>query len=280
MAPVLRYGIALVSSVVALSFMLFYQSSSTDLVISDHMSEFIDAVDRHPAHPENKLIAIDLDDTTFSSTKLLGTPSWFYHMVNFLRQSGAAKSEAYEIMNKIDNFVQARIQVALIEKATVRAVISWQKQHAIVFGFSSRLPSMAEITKRQVKAVGLDFSSPHFACAEKSWPKNQGSFQNGILFVDDYANKAKILDKLLELLLSCGMEIKLLAHADDQQHYVNKVSKLAKKRRIDFIGIIYGGAFKTRNFDLHEANKQLLELEASSNAHIIPDEYRQIFIDN
>lgn len=277
MARTIRLGIALLTLGFAIGFVLFYNDTKSELIISDHMSEFVDAVDRHQASPGNKLVALDLDDTIFTSSQLLGTPTWFYHMINLMRQRGAAKQEAYDVMNKIDKFVQERTQVVLIEQATLSAVSVWQKQNIMVVGFSSRLKNMASITETQLNGVGIRFTSPYFSCVASKWPKEDGGFINGVIYVDDYANKVKILEIFYELLISCGMEIDLIAQAEDQQHYINEGAKMAKKRHVDFIGMIYGGAFSNRVFDLKEANKQLLDLEVASNLSVIPEQYRDIF---
>lgn len=280
MARPIRYSIVLILSVVGLGLIVLTKKPSSELIISDHMSEFVDAVDRHRARPENKLILIDLDDTAFHAVNLVGTPTWYYNMLNIIRQSGVAKNEAYLVMNRIDEFIQERTQVALIELATARAIVTWQKQNVVVIGLSSRLKHMKENTERQLKSVGLQFTSPYFACMEKLWPSDEGEFAQGVIYVDNFSNKGKILGKALDLLISCGMHLDLVAQADDQQHYVVEISKLVRKRNLDFIGIIYGGVFRTRNFDLHQANQQLFDLEAAAATKIIPDEYRHIFMNH
>jgi hypothetical protein len=277
MARTIRLGIALLTFGVILGFIFFYKKPHSEVLISDRMSEFIDAVDRHKAKHENKVVAIDLDDTVFMSTKSLGSPTWFYNMINVIRQQGAAKYEAYTVMSKIDKFVQEKNQVVLVEQATLSAVRTWQKLNVTVVGFSSRLNNMANITDRQLHNIGLYFSSPYFSCVENIWPKGDGGFINGVLYVDDYANKARIFERFYELLTLCGMQIDLIAQADDQQRYVTKVAKFAKAQNIDFIGIIYGGALSARVFDLKEANQQLIDLEIHHNSLIIPDEYRDAF---
>jgi hypothetical protein len=280
MARTVKIGIALLALGLLVGVLLFYDNTRSELIISDRMSEFIDAVDRHPAYPRNKLVAIDLDDTAFMSNKLLGSPTWFYNMINLMRQQGAAKQEAYEIMSKIDKFVQERNGVVLIEQATLSAVKSWQQQGVLVVGFSSRLKGMVHITEKQLSDVGLNFSSSFFNCVENKWPKEDGAFIKGVLYVDNYANKAKILNHLYDRLTACGMQVDLIAQAEDQQHYISDVARLAKKRKVDFIGMIYGGALSRKDFDLKKANQQLLDLEIASNSVIIPDEYRRIFSAN
>lgn len=257
---------------------LFYDNTKSELIISDRMREFIDAVDRHPAEQKHKLVAIDLDDTAFMSNKLLGSPIWFYNMINLIHQQGAGKQEAYEIMSKIDQFVQERNGVVLVEKATLNAVKYWQNQGLLVVGFSSRLKDMAYITEKQLKEINLNFSSPYFACVEKTWFKASGAFINGVLYVDNYIDKAKVFNHLFDRLISCGMEIKLIAQAEDQQHYISDIAKLAKKLKVDFIGMVYGGALSRRDFDLKKANQQLLDLEIASQSSIIPEEYRNLFL--
>ena len=91
-----------VLAAVVIASVAFFRHSASEMIISDRMSEFIDAVDRSTTKDAHKLIIFDLDDTLFMSKEILGTPTWFYHMINILRQRGAAKSEAYNVMREID----------------------------------------------------------------------------------------------------------------------------------------------------------------------------------
>lgn len=270
----------LICGLLAISLYYFYWNNRSDILIADRMSEFIDAVDQHPAPHKSKLIAFDLDDTIFMSSQLLGTPTWFYNMVNLMRQSGAAKYEAYSVVSRIDKIVQEQIPIVVVEQATLSAIRTWQKLGATVIGLTSRPADLTHITKTQLQQIGLTFTSPYFTCVEQNWHGKDGSFTEGILFLGEYLSKAELFDQFYHQIKSCGLEVDLIAQADDQQRYVTDLANLAAKNRVDFIGIIYGGALSTRNFNLLEAKNQLLDLELNLNASIIPDEYRQIFAGN
>src|SRR5262245_36985056 len=129
------------------------------------------------------------------STKLLGTPTWFYTMINVMRQRGAAKLEAYNVVGKIAKFVQENIPVALVEPATLSAIRSWQKLGVTVVGITSRPFHMADITRLQLSTVELDFASKFFGCVESHWPAQQGTFNNGVLYVSSGLKKGHIFAK-------------------------------------------------------------------------------------
>lgn len=278
MPRTIRTGVILLTcALVPLGILYFYGTGGSEILISDRMSEFIDTVDRQKARNENKLIVFDLDDTVFMSSQLLGSPTWFYTMVNLVRQSGAAKYEAYSVISKIDKIVQEKIRVVAVEQATLSAIRTWQKLGSTVVALTSRPKDVAGITKVQLTQIGLDFSSPYFSCVESQWDQSEGGFVDGILFVGDYVTKGQIFNQFYEHIKRCGMVVDLIAQADDQQRYVMEVAKLTKEHRVDFIGIIYGGALSSRIFDLRVANKQLLNLETTLDSPIIPDEYRSIF---
>lgn len=279
MARIMRIGFLLLAcGLLVLGVYFFYGTLRSEILISDRMSEFIDTVDRSKAPANSKLIFLDLDDTVFMSTKLVGTPTWYYNSINLVRQSGAAKHEAYAVMSKIDKIVQQNVHVVAIEQATLSAIRTWQQQGSLVVALSSRPHDLADITKAQLDEIGISFKSTLFSCVEKVWDKYVGTFRYGIIFAGDYATKQVALDAFYDAVKECGMTVKLFAQADDQGRYVGQGAKIAKEKRVDFIGIIYGGALSTRNFDILEANRQLLNLEVELRQQIIPSEYRYIFV--
>lgn len=276
----IRIGVAMLGLGFLTMGLLFFQSSNqSEILIADRMSEFIDAVDRYPAQPENKLVVFDLDDTVFMSSQMVGTPTWFYNMINLMRQSGAARYEAYSVVSKIDEMVQKKINVVEVEQATLSAIRTWQKMGSTVVALTSRQKNLVDTTKIQLGEIKLEFSSPIFPCIENAWQDNKGTFRNGVLFVEEHQSKAQIFAAFYELAKKCDMDIDLIAQADDQKRYITDIANFAKKNRVDFIGIIYGKALSSRDFDLGEAKKQLLNLEAVNEFPIIPDEYRWIFTD-
>lgn len=256
----------------------FYQKPRSDVIISDRMSDFIDAIDRINIPHENKLIVFDLDDTAFMSSQIVGTPTWYYNMVNLMRQSGAAKVESYNVVRKIDKIIQERVDVKVIENATISAVNTWQKQGAVVVGLSSRPKDFSTITKNQLMQMSLKFSSPYFACIESGWDHDEGGFIDGVLYIDDNISKGVVFEQFLELIQKCGMDISLLASADDQQRYITEMANIAKDNHTDFVGIIYGGALSRRSFDIIETKKQLISLERHLDTEIVPTPYRDIFL--
>jgi hypothetical protein len=279
MAGKYRNGVvvALVLAAVGLISVIFFRDGSSETIISDRMSEFIDAVDRISTNNTRKLIVFDLDDTVLMSEEILGTPTWFYHMVNLLRQRGAAKLEAYNVMREIDRIVQEQGSVVAVEQATLSAIRNWSFQGSHLVAITSRPPSFAEITHEQLAKIGLEFSSPFYSCIESKWPVGQGAFSRGVIYVDFQHDRSEVFAQFFELAQRCGMNIDLLAHADDQVRHVSEIAKFAQEMRRAFVGIIYGKALSAREFKLAEANKQLYDLEQKLGLQIIPDQYRKIF---
>jgi len=278
MARVIR--IILVLSILGFGFVAFHFFNSTvesEILVSDHMKDFIDTVDRNKVKNENRLMIFDLDDTVFMSSQILGTPTWFYHMINLLQLSGAARHEAYEVVIAINRVVQEQVAVVPVEQATLSAIRNWQKESYVV-GITSRSRDLAQITKAQLDQVGLSFSSSRFSCVESLWQDPDGDLIDGVLYADGNAKKDSALFNFVRQIQSCGIEVKLLAQADDQHHYVIKGAEFAKRHRIAFVGIIYGGALSSRMFDFAEAKSELLSLEAYLGTAIVPREYRQIFL--
>lgn len=257
----------------------FYETHVSEIIISDRMSEFIDTVDRHKAKNKKKLVIFDLDDTVFQSSELIGTPTWFYTMINMLKKRGAANYEAYSVVSAIDKAIQEKMSVVPVEQATLSAIRAWQKLNITVVGLTSRHRDVAVITKRQLDQIGLEFSSPYFSCVENAWQESEGAFMNGILFAGDNMTKGLVFSRFFEQIKECGVDVDLLAQADDQQRYVTEIARFAKKSRVDFVGIIYGAALSSRVFDMAQVKAQLLSLEANLGSPLIPTEYRHIFLD-
>lgn len=279
MARTIIVGVVLlICGLAALLISYFYQDVRSEIIISDRMNDFIDTVDRSNIPNENKLVVFDLDDTVFMSSQIVGTPTWYYNMINIMRQSGAAKLEAYDVLRKIDRIIQGKVDVVVIENATISAGNTWQRLGATVVGLSSRPKDFSSITKNQLSQVGLKFSSPFFACIEADWNHEEGAFIDGVLYVDDNVTKASVFEQFIDLLQKCGMDIGLLASADDQQRYITELANIAKDNHTDFVGIIYGGALASRSFDMREAKKQLITLEENLNTQIVPRPYREIFL--
>jgi hypothetical protein len=278
MARTIRMGVVLLAcGLLAMWIAFIYKGNRSEILIGDRMSEFVDTVDRHQAQYENRLIVFDLDDTIFMSSLLVGTPTWFYTMINLMRQKGAAKNEAYRIATRIDKVVQDSVSVVAVEQATLSAIKTWQSLGAVVVGLTSRPVDLASATHTQLKQVGLEFSSSHFSCVMEKWDNKGGAFVDGVLYLTDLRTKGEVFSHFSETIAECGLEIDLLAAADDQQRYVMEISQIAEKRRADFIGIIYGGAVSSRRFDVNLAKSQLINLESSLGVALIPDEYRTIF---
>jgi hypothetical protein len=266
-----------VLAAVVIASVAFFRHSASEMIISDRMSEFIDAVDRSTTKDAHKLIIFDLDDTLFMSKEILGTPTWFYHMINILRQRGAAKSEAYNVMREIDRVVQEQSKVIAVEQATLSAIHNWIQDGAHLIAITSRTHTFSDITNKQLAKIGLEFSSPYFACIEEKWQAAMGAFINGVIYVDFNHDRTEVFAQFFELAQRCGMIIDFIAHADDQVRHVSEIAKFAHEARRGFVGIIYGKALSTREFRLAEANKQLYELEQNLGREIIPEQYRIIF---
>lgn len=269
-------------STIALSIFIYFNFSHSiisEVIISDTINEFIDQVDKIKVNNHKKLVVIDIDDTLLQAQGNLGTPTWFYTMVNKLRQKGASKAEAHEIMSKIDQIVQEQIDIQSIDEAIILAIKSWQKKKSLVIGITSRSSDFINITNKQLKTLQIDFDSNLFSCVENNWSNSeQGVFSKGILYVKEGFNKGEIFANFFNMLTNtCGVSIDLIAQADDQEHYIKQISSIAESHNTNYLGIIYGKAITQRIFALTKANEELKELEKKLNLEIIPKKYEMVF---
>lgn len=244
---------------------------------SDQMQKFIHEVDRHRAAGKRVVIVFDIDDTMISAKGSLGTPPWFYSMVDIFRKKGFERSEAFAIMGAIDLKVQALIDVEPVEEATFSALRRWQKEGAIVVALTSRPDALKPVTKTQLENLAIEFAHPSFQCMEKNWSKHPGSFSEGVVYVGPNLTKEEAFDHFLINLERCGQKSDVLAHTDDQEKYVTQLKNSALKAKLSFIGQIYTKAIHQRKFSLQEANQELFDLMGRKKESIIPKEYFHIF---
>jgi len=263
-----------------LGWSFFSQNDRKNIIISDRMSDFIESIDQHKIAKNKMLIIFDLDDTLFMSSIMLGTPAWFYNMVNKLRISGIPSAEAYTVIGDIDRIVQEYALVVAVEPTTLNAIRRWQLEGAMVVALTSRPISFQSITDEHLEQINIDFSIPVFSCIEQEWDLSVGGFNNGVIYVGDNLSKGQAFQQFYERTLACGMKIDLVAQADDQQRYVVEIANLAKNEGLAFMGLIYGGALALREFNIDEANRQLHELEKNLGRSIIPEQYRKEFAYN
>lgn len=200
-------------------------------------------------------------------------------MVNKLRQKGASKSEAHEIMSKIDQIVQEQIDIKSIDESIISAIKSWQRKKTLVVGITSRSSEFINITDKQLQILQLDFDSNLLNCVKNNWPNiNQGILHKGILYVKEGFNKGEIFATFFDILTNnCKVAIDLIAQADDQERYIKQISLVAEHNNKNYLGIIYGKAISQRVFALTHANQELKELEKKLNLEIIPKKYEMVF---
>lgn len=260
-----------------LMFFVFHQRAKSEVLISDRMSEFIDAIDQSQVKKERQLVVYDLDDTVFKMSSIIGSPTWYYNMVNALKQRGVASFEAFYVVGEIDRIIQENIEVIPVEQATLRAIKTWQALGVNVVAVTSRPKSFQAITETHLQQIELQFNAPVFQCVENAWEEPSSTFKNGIIYAGNKITKNDAIIVFFNLATQCGLQIELLAQADDQQRYISKISKFAENNNVNFIGIIYGGALSNTEFNPKEASQKLHELEARLDRSIVPIEYRNIF---
>ena len=261
-----------------LVYFLFNKNAKSEVIISDRMSEFIDAIDQSMVAKSHQLIVFDLDDTVFRSSSILGTPTWYYHTINILRQNGAPSQDAFYVVNDIDKVIQENVKVMVVEQSTITAIKRWQSLGATIVGVSSRPSYFQEVTEKHLKQIGSAFNAPVFQCVEQQWSYARSVFKGGVIYAGKKISKDQAFIKFHDLAVGCGLSVELIGQADDQQRYISKVSQYAQDSRINYLGIIYGGALSRTEFNVVEAGQKLLELETRLKRVIVPQAYRSVLM--
>lgn len=254
------------------------RSVQSKVIISDHIMEFFEKFEELRGKGKGKtLLALDVDDTLYQSAGLLGTPNWFYSMVNVLRENHVSKKNAYKVLSKLDYYIQEHVPIKMVEPNIIDSIKDIQTNNNIVIAITSRTGRFSHFIERHLLSIGVNLSHPIFPCLEKNWQKGHGKFFNGVIYVGFYAKKAVALEHLLKNLEKCHYQINAMAYADDQPRYVEEVNSLAEKNHLNFLGIIYGKAVNKRDFDLKTANLELANLEGLLRKKIVKNPYRHYF---
>lgn len=218
---------------------------------SDKLSDIVQHVDNET------LVVLDIDNTLIAPVQWLGSDQWAWHRAKTLLKEGMSMQQVYAQVSGEWQRVHAVTEVETIEENTASIIHDLQARNCPVIALTSRRPSYADITFRELNSVNIRFANSAIQGVEDFF-RQDVLYKEGILFISIMQDKGAML---AELLRYSGYHPKKIVFVDDKLSYVQSVEAACSKLEIDFVGVRYSGAdAQVATFNPNAADKQLLFL--------------------
>jgi hypothetical protein len=211
---------------------LSFATAQAKVVEMNSMQQALSHVD------EQTLVVLDLDNTVFEATQMLGSDQFFSYLVKLGTDQGldlaAAKDKALEKAS----FVQPMTRVRPVESSTPLLVKALQDRGYKVMALTSRPGNWAQKTLLQVASVHIDFerTSPHLNPQQIAFA---GLYQKGVLFLAKDSNKGAAL---LTILKFSAQKFQRVLFVDDKASNVESVEKALDQTTLQHLSVRYGAA--------------------------------------
>lgn len=216
------------------SFYVKYETAAPGKFLQEWMDD--------SAPVKNTLVLLDLDDTSIATpaNTWLGSSEMFYQFRSQLREKypHLSNKQVVDRMNPLFFAAYARTPLILTDHRLPEAIDKLQQLGANIVGLTARAPAVMPITLRQIKQVGLSFSSS----LKDSQVDMQGSYpveiKNGVVFVGHGYKKGEALVALLKA-GKLGHPSKVIL-IDDRDEHLNSTGEALKhwNKNITFIPVL------------------------------------------
>jgi hypothetical protein len=152
------------------------------------------------------LVVFDIDNTVVEPVQTLGSDQWFYHLMQRVKEEEKLDDEhAIDRAMEIWNAVQKDTEVRAVESDTPALIRDLQKGGIDVIALTARTLDSAEITKAQLRSIGVDFGGAIVFAGEKqgkgdvlvTFMKKTGRKPKRVLFIDDKEKNVESVDRSL-----------------------------------------------------------------------------------
>lgn len=227
-------------------------------------------IDPFPHVDKNTLVVFDIDYTLFRSTTLLGTPEWFFHLVQQEMLKGESIQNSFTKWYPIWIRAQKFNEIVLMDE-NIPSLLEKIKREAIGYIIlTARHPNTESITHTQLRKLNLNVEGS-FSINVNYYSSFKYStlYKNNILFSHDLNKKSLVFAKWIQQLREQHGErhpIKKIIFIDDLEKNVVSMSRVLKDTNVGYVGIHYsaGDAYKARfNPDLAEYQAKILMREYS-----------------
>jgi hypothetical protein len=186
----------------------------------------------------NTLVLFDIDHTLLQSifSSKPRKMQYFSNLIDFCFNNKFTQFIIQKTIIPLLNKVYKLIPQKGVEEEMAKLIHRLQKENIPILALTKRKTSNnADVTARQLKKIGVDFSKSKLAL-KKVVLTPPASFAQGIIATAG-TNKGTILDEFLKKTDSSFSKIILI---DDKLKNLYDVDEALKKMNIDFTGIRYG----------------------------------------
>ena len=219
-------------------FLLFYFGTMSVAMGQSAIHEIFRLESVLDAVKPNCIVLLDLDNTVFESSTMLGSDQWFDGVVEKLIRSGLDGESARVMAQTSADVISDHIVATSVESTTANTITQLQQQLCIVIGHTARRSHMIDATLRHLDEVGVNF--------KKSYPLiwRNGEFGPNMQFADGviFANaqdKGLVLEKFLGYRRYRPASVIMV---DDRMHNLEKVGRSAQTLRLPYTGFHYRAA--------------------------------------
>lgn len=220
------------------------------IVQTNCMEEILPHVD------ETTWVLFDIDNTLMESAVQAGRAEWFDHEVKRLMAArGIDRQSADALLFPEWDALMEICPIQTPEPNTAELVKAIQRKSGASLALTARHPPLSKLTLRQLKQLGIDFSShaPETVLLETFHPTH---WEEGVLFASMKNPKGVLFRQFVE---KSDQKPKKILFIDDALHHLELMESEFLKLGIEFVGFHYTKSLE-RPFDPEVASKEFREL--------------------
>ena len=185
------------------------------------------------------LVVLDLDNTVFCSSTLIGGAEWFHHLVHRgwrMALQPAAMTLSYVHFSPMQRYVT----VEPCEAGLAHRIKNWQQTAHSVIALTARQPKILPPTIEHLHSIDVDFSVHPWVNNDIRFDATYpASFHEGVIFAHDCNPKGEIFKQFLEQIADSSFAESVFV--DDRQGNISSMQTACQQKNIEFVGLRYSG---------------------------------------
>ncbi|MBF0406318.1 MAG: DUF2608 domain-containing protein [Candidatus Riflebacteria bacterium] len=218
-----------------------------------------------PVVDKDTLLVFDIDNTLVCPITDFGSDQWLFYIVDrYMKVFNLSHEVALDKGIELWVEVQKQIMVEPVETDTPEMVKNFQQKGIKIMGLTARKFADMDFTVKHLDSAGIHLGDSTIYDSELELTSDDSAkFSNGILYVGEKNNKAKVLDLFLKKI---GKNVSKIVFVDDKEKHVTNLENVFGKSSVSFTGFRYGAtddrvkSFKQDMADLDRVNEQLEKL--------------------
>lgn len=189
------------------------------------------------SHSPQLIVFLDIDNTLIRSKLNVGTPWFFYGVIDHAVHQGVAKPIARKKLGAIDGHLHQYIPVELIDQNVTQYIQQMQNKGVRILGLTSRNMNMQSATDKQLKSVGIKLQNNAVTYPNIEQWEYAPHFIQSVIYVDKIKSKKIMAASFLNYLQSIQQMPTEMIFADDQLKYVEQLEAVAHEFQINYLGV-------------------------------------------